>query len=412
MRGFVIDLSPLKRSRDFRLLWLGQFVSEIGSEVTLVAVPFQVFQITHSTLAVGMLALCELFPLLTLSVVGGALADAVDRRKLLLWTHAALTVGSLALALNARPSLQHLWVLYAFATLTAGLYGLYSPGLRSLVPRLIPLDLLPSAIALTSAYGSFGFLLGPILGGVLIGTIGLAGSYLFDVATFVIALVALAAMAPVPPHHEAPPFSLRAIREGLRFLKGRRVLQTAFTMDLNAMIFGMPEALFPAIAVRLGGGPQVLGLLIAAPHFGSFLVNLFSGRAKRVRRQGLAVVLAVIVWGGAIVGFGLSNVLWLSLAFLAVAGGGDMWSGIFRTTILQSITPDAMRGRLEGIGMAVWTTGPSLGNVEAGVAGALVGVPFAVVSGGLACIVGAVVLTAVNKEFVAYDAGALTPEPD
>lgn len=405
----IIDITPLRRSREFRLLWIGQSVSDIGSRITMVALPFQVFSLTRSSLAVGLLALCELVPLLTLSVIGGAIADAVDRRRLLLWTHLAMAGASLILAVNALGSFRHLWVLYAVGALTAGLYAVYSPGLRSLVPRLVDPELLVPAIALTTAYGSFGFLLGPILGGALIAALGLTWTYLIDVATFGVALGTLAAMAAAPPAEGADRFGLNSIREGLRFVRRRPVLQSTFTVDLNAMIFGMPEALFPAVAERLGGGPQVLGLLFAAPHAGSFLVNLFSGRSKHVRRQGLAVMTAVVVWGGALVVFGLSPGLWLALPALALAGGADMWSGIFRTTILQTVVPDALRGRLSGIELAVVASGPALGNLEAGVVATLVSVPFAIVSGGVACILGVGVLGVLVPQFARYDARHPTP---
>ena len=402
--GLTLDLSPLKESRQFRLLWVGESVSDLGSRTTMVAVPFQVFHITHSSFAVGMLALCELFPLLILSLVGGAIADAVERRKLLRITYCILPFLSLALAWNAHLRHPHLWVLYTFATLMAAAYALYSPAVRSLPAMVVPKEKLTSVMALTSVYYSFGSLAGPALGGVLIAIIGLANTYLFDVGTFVVALIALTLMEPVPPAEDAAPLGLESIREGLRFLKGRKVLQSTFTVDLNAMIFGMPSALFPAVAFRLGGGPRTLGFLYAAPYAGSLIVSVLSGRANKVRRQGLAVEVAVVGWGAALIVFGLSHALPLALIALAVAGGFDMWSGIFRTTIGQTIVSDAMRGRMNGIELAVVASGPALGDVEAGVVGSLVSVPFAIVSGGILCILGVGVLSLLVPEFARYDA--------
>ena len=408
-RAHVIDIRPLRRSRQFRLLWIGQSVSEVGSRITMVALPFQMFELTHSTLAVGLIGLCELIPLLTLSVVGGALADSVDRRKLLLVAHLGMIGVTALLAVNAATGANYVWVLYVAATLQAAGYALYSPAMRSLVPRFVTPDLLPSAMALTGAYGSFGSLIGPVIGGVLIAALGVKTAYLIDLVTFVWAFSTLALMDAVPPHAEAGRVSWESIKEGLRFLKGRPVLQSTFTFDLNAMIFGMPTALFPAVAKGLGGGAGVLGLLYAAPEAGAFVVNLLSGRAKHVRRQGLAVQISIVVWGLAIVVFGFSNWLWLCMLGLAIAGGADMWSAIFRSTILQTVTPDAMRGRLSGIELAVVASGPALGDLEAGVVAALTSVQTSIVAGGTLCVVGVGVLSLVSPQFAKYDARNPTP---
>jgi MFS family permease len=407
VRALVVDVTPLRRSKQFRLLWIGQSISDVGSRVTMVALPFQMYAVTHSTLAVGLIGLCELVPLLILPVVGGALADSMDRRRLLLAAHVGMMALCGVLALNGRAG--HVWVLYVVAGLAAAAYSLYSPAMRSLVPRFVDPKLLPSAMALTGAYGSFGSLVGPVLGGVLIGAFGLTTAYLVDLGSFAWAFVMLAAMEPVPPHADAGRVGLESIREGLRFLRGRRVLQSTFTFDLNAMIFGMPMALFPAVADRLGGGPRVVGLLFAAPYAGSFVVNLLSGRARHVRRQGLAVQVAIVMWGLAIVGFGLSNLLWLSLVTLAVAGGSDEWSAIFRSTILQTVTPETMRGRLSGIELAVVASGPALGDLEAGALASVTSVPFSIVAGGALCVAGVGVLALLAPEFARYDAGNPTP---
>ncbi len=409
LRGLAIDLSPLKASRQFRLLFIGESVSDLGSRVTMVAVPFQVYQLTKSPLAVGLLALFELVPLLTLSLIGGAIADAVERRRLLLMVYLVLPFFSLALAWNAQLEEPRLWVMYVFATLSAAAYGLYSPAVRSAPPLLVPKDQLPSVIALTGLYYNFGSLAGPALGGLLIASIGLTATYLFDALTFVVAIAAILAMRPIPPAEKAVRVGLESIREGFRFLKGRPVLQTTFTIDLNAMIFGMPTALFPAVADGLGVGAFGLGLMYGAPYAGALLVSLLSGRAKAVRRQGRAVQVSVLLWGLAIAGFGFSSALPLALLFLAVAGGADMWSAIFRTTIGQTIVPDEMRGRLSGIELAVVSSGPSIGELEAGIVGSLVSVPFAIISGGLACVAGVGILDRLVPQFGRYDAQNPTP---
>ena len=403
LRRHAVDLSPLRISREFRLLFAGQAVSEIGTEITLVALPFQVYSLTGSTLAVGLLGLCELLPLLVLSIVGGAMADAVERRRMLLVVHAVMALLSLMLAINAARDHALLWPLYGFAAAAASGWALIAPSLRAWPARLVGTELLPSAFALEWGYGSVAMLIGPAIGGVLIGTLGLTRTYLIDVATYGIALLALWRMRPSPPEPDSPPFGLSAIREGLRFLKGKRVLQSTYLADLNAMIFGMPMALFPALAVRLGGGPRLLGLLYAAPAAGALVASLFSGRAKHVRRQGRAILIAVGVWGAAIVAFGLARTAPVALAFLAVAGAGDTVSGIYRDTIAQSVAGETMRGRVAGIGMAVWTSGPAIGNVEAGLVASAFGVPFSIVSGGIACMAGAGLLAWLVPAFRTYD---------
>ncbi len=404
IRHHLIDLTPLRASGDFRLLFAGMAVSDLGNEITFVTVPFQVFQLTGSTLAVGLLGLCDLAPLLFTPVIGGMIADTVERRRLVLVVNAILALLSLALAANAFLPQPKLWVLYVVATLNAGLYGLFSPAVRAWPARLVETELLPSAFAIVTAYYNLDALAGPALAGGLIAAVEPSGAYLVDVATFLVALACLSRMRPSPPADESPPAGWRAIREGLRFLKGKRVLLSTFTIDLNAMVFGMPTALFPAVARRLRIGPGLLGLLYAAPAAGSLLATLLSGGAKRVRRQGRAILISVAVWGLAIVGFGLSQTLWLCLVLLAVAGAGDMVSGVFRTTIGQTVVSDELRGRLEGMGLAVWATGPSLGNVEAGVVASLTTVPVSIVSGGILCVLGVAAHALFVPAFRDYDA--------
>jgi MFS family permease len=295
------------------------------------------------------------------------------------------------------------------ATAQASMYAIQAPAIRSLVPRLIPKELYPSANALDSIGGSTAHLLGPTIGGVLIATIGLTGTYVVDIASFSAAFIAVGMMQRHPPVEGSARASLDSIKQGLRFLKGRKVLQSTFTVDLNAMIFGMPMALFPAMAVRLGGGATLTGILYAAPFAGSFFVSMLSGRMRHVRRQGRATMIAVVFWGAFIAGFGLARTTWLAILMLALAGAADMISAVYRSTILQTVAPDEMRGRLSGIELAVVASGPSLGDVEAGVVASLVSLPFAIVSGGIACIAGVGVLAARVPQFARYDAREPTP---
>jgi MFS family permease len=403
-RGHLVDVTPLRVSRDFRRLFVGRSVSDFGDEIVAVVVPFQVYEITGSTLAVGLIGLVELVPVLVFPILGGAFADALERRRLTITTHAILAVMSALMAVNAFLDEPLLWPLYVFAFVSAGLYTFNRPGLDTWPARLLDRELLPSANALEAGFGTLDSMFGPVAAGVLLATIAPGGAFVFDAVTFVIVIAQIARMRPSPPSDVENEVSWEAIKDGFRFLRGKRTLQSVFLVDLNAMVFGFPIALFPAVAQRLGGGEVLLGLLYAAPAAGSFLATMLSGRAKHVRRQGRAILIAVLVWGAAIVMFGLSRSVGLSLAMLAVAGAGDMVSGIYRLTILQAAVEDRLRGRLDGIGMAVWATGPSLGNVESGAVASLTSVPVSIVSGGLLTIAGVGVLRWFAPGFWHYDA--------
>jgi MFS family permease len=404
----VVDVTPLRVSRDFRHLFVGRSISDFGDEIVAVVIPFQVYAITGSTLAVGLLGLVELVPVFVFPILGGAFADALERRRLTITTHLILAAMSALMAVNASLGEPLLWPLYVFAFISAGLYTFNRPALDTWPARLVEPGLLPSVRALEAGFGTFGSMLGPVVAGVLLATIAPTGAFVFDAVTFLVVIAQIARMRPSPPTDDENEVSWEAIKDGFRFLKGKRNLQSVFLADLNAMVFGFPIALFPAVADRLGGdsvGSELaLGLLYAAPAAGAFLATLMSGRAKHVRRQGRAILVAIGVWGAAIVVFGLSDVLWLSLAMLAVAGAGDMVSGIFRSTILLAAVEDRLRGRLDGIGMAVWATGPSVGNVESGVVASFTTVPFSIVSGGLLTIAGVGLLRWFAPGFWRYDA--------
>ena len=413
-RGHLVDVTPLRASRDFRHLFVGRSISDFGDEIVAVVIPFQVYEITGSTLAVGLIGLVELVPVFVFPIVGGAFADALERRRLTIATHAILAVMSVLMAVNASLDEPLLWPLYVFAFISAGLYTFNRPALDTWPARLVEPGLLPSAKALEAGFGTLDSMVGPVAAGTLLATIAPAGAFVFDAVTFLVVIAQIARMRPSPPSDDENEVSWEAIKDGFRFLQGKRTLQSVFLVDLNAMVFGFPIALFPAVADRLAGGGAassefVLGLLYAAPATGAFLATMLSGRARHVRRQGRAILLAVAVWGGAIVVFGFSDSLWLSLVMLAVAGAGDMVSGIYRSTILQIAVEDRLRGRLDGIGMAVWATGPSVGNVESGVVASLTSVPFSIVSGGLLTIAGVGLLRWFAPGFWRYDAREPTP---
>jgi len=408
LRAATVDLTPMRTSQDFRLLFFGQAVSFAGSMITYVAVPFQVYKLTGSSLAVGLLSLVELAPLLVAALVGGALADAHDRRRLVLLSELGLAAVSIVLAVNALLPRPQLWVLFVAAAVAAGLDGIQRPSLDSLVPRIVRREEIPAAAALNSLRTTFGMVLGPPIGGLLIALAGLPLTYAVDVLSFAASLVALGRMRAVPPPPEAEPPSLRRIAEGLRYARSRPELMGTYLVDINAMLFGMPIALFPALATRYGG-PGVLGLLYAAPSVGSMLATLTSGWTGSVYRHGRAVLLAATAWGLAILGFGLAGPLWLALVMLALAGAADMISGIFRSTIWNQTIPDQLRGRLAGIEQISYSSGPLLGNVEAGTVASLTTVRTSVVSGGVLCVVGCAVLAVVLPAFKSYDARPSLP---
>lgn len=414
----TVDLAPL-RHRDFRLLFWGQLISYLGSQITLVAVPFQVYQITREPFAVGILGIVELIPMLALSLVGGAIADARDRRTILLTTEVAFTLLSSALLINSLQPEPSLIAIYVIAAAHAGLFALQRPSMEALLPRLVERHELTAAGALSMLRGTFGMLLGPAIGGVLISVVGLPVTYGLDVLSFGASLVALALMRAVPPPEEAARPSLRGVLEGLNFARSRPELIGTYVVDLVAMFFGMPSALFPAIAESMGGA-SVLGLLYSAPALGAFIATATSGWTTHVNRHGLAVILAATCWGIAIGLFGLATTPVVALPLLAVAGGADAVSGIFRSTIWNRTVPDTLRGRLASIEMVSYMSGPMLGNAESGLVASAFSVPVSVVSGGILCVFGCLASAVLLPGFRNYDARtwhaastpSTTPQPE
>ncbi|TME03452.1 MAG: MFS transporter [Chloroflexi bacterium] len=408
----TVDITPLRRHRDFRLLFIGRFVSFFGSMITVVAFPYQVYQLTHSVLLVGLLGVLEFAAILAVAFVGGALADARDRRSMVLLSEAALMVCSLLLAGNAAIAHPQVWLLFVVATAWGALDAIQRPSLDAMLPRLVAKDELAAAAALGSIRGTLGQVLGPALGGVLVAALGLSFTYMVDVATFVVGLACLWLMKAVPPPVGAERPSLRRVLEGLRYARSRQELLGTYFIDMIAMFFGMPMALFPAIAQGLGG-PKVLGLLYAAPALGSFMFSATSGWTNRIHRHGIGVAVAAVIWGLAIIGFGFAPSLWLAVLFLAIAGAADMMSGVFRSVIWNQTIPDSLRGRLASIEMLSWSSGPALGNFEAGAVASIFNVRISIVSGGVLCVIGCVLCTLALPAFRAYDARLyhLAPDP-
>jgi MFS family permease len=401
----AIDTRPLKTSRPFRWLWLGQMVSYIGSQVVGVAVPYQVYQLTGSTLQVGLVSFVELVPLLTLTLVGGSIADAVDRRRLLLWTESLLLLTGIGFVVNSSLDEPRVWALFVLAFFAASFFCLGVGAMRSLTPHLVPEEQIVAASNLNGLYSNLGAVAGPAMAGLLIAAIGLPLTYLLDVVSFGASLLSLLVLPHIAPAADADRPGLRSVLEGFRYLKRHRVVLGSFLVDSNAMVFGMPSALFPALAEQhFGGGAATTGYLYAAPYAGALLCSLTSGWTSHVRRQGLAVLVAAGIWGVAIAAFGLVDALWVALLLLAVAGGADLVSALFRSAILLTATTESMRGRLAGIEFAQVASTPTLGNVEAGVVASLTSLRFSVVSGGVLCVVGTVAIGLLFPALARYDA--------
>ncbi|MDO8483470.1 MAG: MFS transporter [Candidatus Limnocylindrales bacterium] len=403
-RRLFLDTAPLRLDRDYRWLWSGQVISGMGNQITRVALQFQVYVLTGSTLAIGALALFQLVPILLFALGAGSLADAIDRRRLLMVTQTGLATCSLTLTLLALSGDPPLPALFAVAFVAAGLGAVDQVTRSSAIPRLVPPERLPAAIALNQLNFQTASIIGPAAGGLLIATVGIAGAYAVDVASFLATLTALFAIHPLPPLGDAARPGLAAIAEGLRFAREKRAILGCLAIDLNAMIFGMPTALFPVLALDVfQTGPAGFGLLAAAPAVGAFLGALLSGWVSTVMRVGRAIVLAVIAWGLAITAFGLVTFSFpLALLFLALAGAADVFSAVFRSTLVQLETPDALRGRIMSIHGLVVSGGPRIGDMEAAGVAALVGPQAAVVSGGILCLLGVVVVARLFPELAGH----------
>jgi MFS family permease len=401
-----VDTRPL-RHRAFRNLWLGQIVSTLGGEIAVVAVPYQVYRLTGSTALVGLLGLASLVPLLVVPLVGGALADALDRRTVVLGTEAALAVTAALFLVNALLPHPQLWALFVLQAVSISVYSLGRPAMGSLSPRLVPDEEIAAANALFSVYDSLGAVAGPAVGGLLIAHAGVPWTFGIDCGTYAASLVAVAALPRLPPLGEAARPSFASIVDGFRFLRGRQELIGILAVDTSAMVFGMPSALFPAIALhRLHGSAATVGYLYAAPYAGAFLCSVVSGWCSHVRRMGLWITVMACLWGAAIAAFGFMTALWPTLVLLAFAGGADFYSAVLRNTLLLRSTPDHLRGRLLGIEYMQVASAPSLGDLEAGVLASLTSLRFSVVSGGVACIAGCIVTALALPRFLRYDAAA------
>jgi MFS family permease len=404
LRAATMDVTPLRASRDYRLLFTGQFVSYFGTAISYVVLPVQMYQLTRSSLAVGMLGVAEFVPMFALAFVGGALADYFDRRRLIVLSEIGMALCCGVLAANALLPQPRVWVLFLAASLFAALNAVHRPAMEALTPRILPPEMMPAVGALNGFRYSFTFIIGPAIAGVIVAKFGAAFAYAMDAATYVVSLLTVLAIRAVPMPDDADRPSLQAIRDAWAYARRRQELLGTYLIDLIAMFFGMPMALFPAIAESFGGAS--VGWFYSMMAIGPLIVSLTSGWTARVLKHGAAITIAVGVWGLAIVGFGWTRNLWLALFFLALAGAADNVSGLFRMTMWNQTIPDHLRGRMASIEMISYMTGPYLGNAEAGLVAAAFGLRASVVSGGVLCVLGAGLLALLLPRFITYDGRA------
>ncbi len=401
--GVLVDASPLRRHQGFRRLWTGQMVAGVGSQLTVVAVGFQTYRLTGSTAMVGLVSLGQLVPLLAGSVLGGPVVDAFDRRKVMLGTQVLLAAGCAGLAVNAMLGHVLLWPMFAFTAFSAAFQGVDWAARRSSLRRLVPPQDLAASLSLQSAAFQATSVVGPAAAGLLIAHAGFALVYWLNVASFGVAFLTVMMLPALAPAGGGQRAGLASLAGGVRYLRSSQPLAGAFLIDLGAMVFGMPRALFPELALNVfHGGATTVGYLNAAPGLGALIGSLLTGHVGRVRRAGRAVAICVVGWGAAIAAFGLATWLPAALVLLVVAGAADVISSVFRMMIVQHSTPDVMQGRVNSLVFAGIQGGPRLGDAEAGAAAALAGPQFAAWSGGLLSIVTAVVTCWAIPQFWRY----------
>jgi MFS family permease len=416
--SFTIDTRPLRHPA-YRRLWTSNVVTSVGSQLTAVAVPKQIYDITGSSTWIGIASFAALAPLVVFGLWGGAVADAIDRRRLLLGTNVGIAVTSIAFWAQAAAGLHSVWPLIVLLAAQQGLFGVNSAARGSAIPRLVPAQELPAANSLGATVMLAGALFGPMVAGALIPVVGLPTLYLLDAVGLTATLWAVYRLPPLPPLPPAgaaggPGQGARAaarrsgwaqVTDGFRFVAANRLLLNSFVVDLIAMVFGMPRALFPQLAATAYAGNHLaLGLLFAAMPAGALIGGLLSGTFTRVRRHGAMTIGAVAVWGLAMLGLGLSGSLLWACAFLALGGGADFVSMVFRSSILQSAAPDQMRGRMQGVFTVVVAGGPRLADLVHGLAGATLGTRPAIAGGGLAVVLAVVILATLSPEYRRYRA--------
>ena len=401
-----MDLSPLKNNRDFRYLYCGQFVSFIGAMLTFVALPYQIYELTLSTMAVGAMSIVELIPLLLTAFIGGAYADATDRRKMIVIAETGMALSCVILAINAALPHPHVWVLYVVGAINGALFGIHRPSLDALSPRLVQHHEIQAMSILTMFKASVGMIGGPALAGLLISTWGVFWVYIIDLGTFIVSILAVLQIRKMAPLAQGEKPSLKRMKEAVHYALSRQELMGTYLIDFMAMVFAMPNALFPAIAHHFNSA-KLLGWLYSAPAVGALIATLLSGWTKKVHRHGAAVMFAALAWGVAIVAVGVSYHIYVVLFFLAAAGAADSISGIFRSTIWNETIPDKIRGRMSSLEMISYMSGPLLGNAQAGAIASFTSPPMAFMIGGSLCIIGVLISTWFLPAFWQYYRGEI-----
>jgi MFS family permease len=401
----MVDTALLRRNQQFRVLWVGYAINQLGSQLSVVAIAYQIYRLTGSSVDVGLVSLAQLVPAIIGPMLGGPIADAIDRRKLLFVTNGGGALCTVALAINASVAHPAVWPLYVFAALTAGFAGADNPARTAMMIALVDRRQFVSANALRTLMQQIAYVIGPSIAGLLLAALSTSAVFWVDTVSFGAAVLAVWRLRPQTPEGGGTRFGWQSIVDGVRYLKGRQAIQGCFVADLNATILGMPTALFPAMGLHVfHGGASTVGYLYAAPGAGAFLGALLSGWTAAVRRQGRAVLIAVGIWGVALTCFGLVPLLGPALVFLAIAGWADVVSAVFRSSIIQQESTDEVRGRLSAIQSCVVQVGPRLGNGEAGLVAGLGGTQVAVVSGGIGATVGIGLIGLLMPKFTHYRA--------
>ncbi|MFI7587140.1 MFS transporter [Spongisporangium articulatum] len=423
-RRLLADLTPLRVNPAYRRMWFGLSLSGIGAQLTTVAVGLQVYDLTRSTFKVGLVGLFALVPLIAAGLYGGSVIDALDRRRVIITTASGILLCAVAFTVQAVAHVDHVWLLYGLVSVQNVFYPVNSSARATITPRLIGRELLPAANALNSVSMGVSFTLGPLLAGLLVAWVGFGGAYAVEAVLLVFALTTLVALPSLPPEGEVSRSGIRSVLEGFAYLGTRPNVRMTFLVDIAAMALAMPRVLFPALAAtRLGGGATTVGILSAGVAVGTTLAGLFSGPLGHVRRQGVAVLMSVLAWGALIALFGVVVAaspgpdadggmrwwIWPAAFVLACAGAADAVSGVFRNTILQTATPDAMRGRLQGVFFVVVAGGPRLGDLLLGAVADVSAETVAAIAGGLACVVVVLLLARFQPGFARYDAADPTP---
>ncbi|MBX3244259.1 MAG: MFS transporter [Acidobacteria bacterium] len=397
----LLDLSPLKVSRDYRLLFFGQLISFFGSMMTVIVVPWQMYQLTGSSAMVGYIYLAEFFPMLILALIGGAMADYFDKRRLLRWTELGQGAASVFLLINSLLAEPHIWVLFVCVAIHAGLAAIQRPAFEAFIQKVVPPELMTSVMALNSIRWSLGAIISPAIGGLVAATLGAAWAYAIDLVTFVGTIYAVYAISAVPSPENADRPSISSIIKAWKYAVSRQELLGTYFIDMAAMFFAMPQALYPALAAYFGEG--YVGFFPAAIAIGALTASLTSAWTKKVQRHGLMVTVAAVLWGVGIIGFGMADGIVLALVCLGTAGFFDMISGIFRGSIWNQTIPNHMRGRMASIEMISYLSGPMLGSAKMGIVAEKFGVKAALVSGGILCVLSVLGAAFFLPKFLKYD---------